>query len=75
MADGGVKFIAMYCAGFDRVDVEAANRLGLRVVRVPTYSPKSVAEHALALMFDVARWADRRSLAPSPMCVVRPPTR
>lgn len=53
---GGVRFVAMRCAGYDRVDVEAAKRLGIRVVRVPTYSPRSVAEHAMALMFDVARW-------------------
>lgn len=51
----GVKYIAMRCAGFDRVDIEVAKQLGIKVVRVPTYSPRSVAEHALALMFDVSR--------------------
>jgi D-lactate dehydrogenase len=49
LADAGVKFIAMRCAGFDRVDLAACARRGLRVLRVPTYSPRSVAEMALAL--------------------------
>lgn len=55
LADGGVKLIAMRCAGYDRVDVEAANQLGIRVVRVPTYSPTSVAEHAVALAMALIR--------------------
>lgn len=55
LAEGGVKTIAMRCAGFDRVDLEAAQRLGLTVVRVPTYSPQSVAEHAVAMMFALNR--------------------
>ncbi len=38
LAKGGVRFIAMRCAGYDRVDLQAAQRLGIRVVRVPTYS-------------------------------------
>lgn len=55
LAEGGVKLIAMRCAGYDRVDVKACNEAGLRVVRVPTYSPTSVAEHAACLMFALAR--------------------
>ena len=38
----GVKLIAMRCAGFDRVDLAAAERHGLTVVRVPSYSPHAV---------------------------------
>lgn len=52
---GGVKFIALRCAGFDKVDLEACARHGIKVVRVPAYSPRSVAEHALALTFSLAR--------------------
>ncbi|MCS5969432.1 hypothetical protein LNP26_27080 [Klebsiella variicola subsp. variicola] len=37
----------MRCAGFNNVDLEAAKELGLRVVRVPAYSPEAVAEHAI----------------------------
>lgn len=55
LAEGGVKLIAMRCAGYDRVDLAAAKELGIRVVRVPAYSPRSVAEHALALMMALAR--------------------
>ena len=55
LAKCGVKIISMRCAGFDRIDLEAAAKLGMRVVRVPAYSPRSVAEHALALIFTLAR--------------------
>lgn len=50
MADAGVKFIAMRCAGFDRIDLEAAERRGIKIARVPAYSPYAVAEHAVALL-------------------------
>jgi len=46
----GVEMITMRCAGFDRVDLEACERLGLTVARVPAYSPYAVAEHAAALL-------------------------
>lgn len=55
LAKLGVKFIALRCAGFDRVDLAAAKAEGLRVMRVPTYSPRSVAEMALALMMSISR--------------------
>ena len=51
LSEYGVKLIAMRCAGFDRVDLAACDEFGIKVVRVPTYSPNSVAEHAVALMF------------------------
>lgn len=51
----GVKFIVMRCAGFDRVDLQAAYARGMRVVRVPSYSPRSVAEMALTLIMAAAR--------------------
>ncbi|MDA9558103.1 2-hydroxyacid dehydrogenase [Vibrio sp.] len=51
----GVKLIAMRCAGFDRVDLDAAKSLGLQVVRVPAYSPEAVAEHAVGLMLCLNR--------------------
>ena len=55
LADNGVKMIAMRCAGFDRVDLEACAQRGIKVARVPTYSPQSIAEHAVALMFTLNR--------------------
>lgn len=51
----GVKFIALRCAGFNNVDREAAERAGIRIARVPAYSPNAVAEHALALLMAVNR--------------------
>jgi D-isomer specific 2-hydroxyacid dehydrogenase, catalytic domain len=39
LADCGVRFIAMRCAGYDRVDVESVYRHGLKIARVPAYSP------------------------------------
>src|ERR1044071_6992512 len=54
MAAFGVKLIALRCAGFNNVDLKAAARLGLTVVRVPAYSPYAVAEHTLALILALA---------------------
>ncbi len=51
----GVKMVANRCAGYDRVDLEAAKRLGIAVARVPTYSPESVAEAGLCLLLATAR--------------------
>ena len=51
----GVKLIAMRCAGYNNVDLKTAARLGIPVVRVPAYSPHSVAEHAVALLMALTR--------------------
>ena len=50
IAERGVKIVALRCAGFNNVDLKAAAELGLRVVRVPAYSPHAVAEHTVALL-------------------------
>ncbi|HIF9103524.1 TPA: 2-hydroxyacid dehydrogenase [Photobacterium damselae] len=55
LAQYGVKIIAMRCAGFDKVDLEAAKVFGIQVVRVPAYSPEAVAEHTLGLMLSLNR--------------------
>lgn len=55
LAAQGTKLIAMRCAGFDRVDLEAAKELSLQVVRVPAYSPEAIAEHAVGLMMCLNR--------------------
>jgi D-lactate dehydrogenase len=51
----GVKLILMRCAGFNNVDVEKATACGIKVMRVPGYSPEAVAEHAMALALGVTR--------------------
>ncbi|MDE1170879.1 MAG: 2-hydroxyacid dehydrogenase [Verrucomicrobium sp.] len=53
--EGGTKLVALRCAGFNNVDLKAAARLGIRVVRVPEYSPYAVAEHAMALLLALNR--------------------
>lgn len=55
LAQNGVKIIALRCAGFNNVDLEAAKKTGLHVCRVPAYSPEAVAEHALALIMTLNR--------------------
>ncbi len=55
LSQRGVKLILLRCAGFNNVDIEAANEFGITVMRVPGYSPEAVAEHALALAFAVNR--------------------
>ncbi|AKJ42135.1 2-hydroxyacid dehydrogenase [Pragia fontium] len=55
LAKLGVKILALRCAGFNNVDLDAAHELGLQVVRVPAYSPEAVAEHAIGLMMSLNR--------------------
>lgn len=55
----GVKLIALRCAGFNNVDLKAAARYRIPVVRVPSYSPHAVAEHAVALMLALNRKVHR----------------
>ena len=59
LADVGVRLVALRCAGFDNVDLGAAAACGIAVTRVPTYSPSSVAEHALALALALNRHIPR----------------
>jgi len=55
LAKSEPKLIALRSAGFNHVDLDAAKSLDLHVVRVPAYSPQSVAEHAVALMLALDR--------------------
>jgi D-lactate dehydrogenase len=55
LARGGVRLVALRSAGFNHVDLERADALGVTVVRVPTYSPHAVAEHALGLILMLNR--------------------
>lgn len=59
LAAQGVKLIALRCAGFNNVDLKAAARHRIPVVRVPSYSPHAVAEHAVALMLALNRKVHR----------------
>ena len=55
IADGGTRLVALRCAGFNNVDLQAAADLGLTLVRVPAYSPYAVAEHTVALILTMNR--------------------
>ena len=55
LAEGGTRLLALRCAGFNTVDLERAAELGIKVVRVPSYSPYAVAEHAVALILALNR--------------------
>ncbi|MGK8704913.1 2-hydroxyacid dehydrogenase [Metapseudomonas otitidis] len=55
LAEGGTQLIALRSAGYNHVDLHAAQQLGLTVVRVPAYSPHAVAEHAVALVLALNR--------------------
>jgi D-lactate dehydrogenase len=51
--------VALRCAGFNNVDLKAAGENGIPVVRVPSYSPHSIAEHTLALLLTLNRKVHR----------------
>src|SRR5690242_13559267 len=55
LAEKGVNIIALRCAGFNNVDLEAAKKYNVRVCRVPAYSPQAVAEHAVAMILTLNR--------------------
>lgn len=55
LARQGIRLLALRCAGYNNVDLAAAKRLNLSVVRVPSYSPHAVAEHAVALLLALNR--------------------
>ena len=55
LAGGGTRLVALRAAGYNNVDLAAAERHGITVVRVPAYSPHAVAEHAVALALSLNR--------------------
>lgn len=55
LKDIGVAYVALRCAGFNNVDLVAAQELGIKIVRVPAYSPHAVAEHTIALLLTLNR--------------------
>jgi D-lactate dehydrogenase len=55
LAAGGTRLIALRCAGFNNVDLAAAEAHGIAVVRVPAYSPHAVAEFTVGLLLALVR--------------------
>jgi len=65
LGDLGVRLIALRCAGFNNVDLAAAEKFGIPVVRVPAYSPHAVAEFTIGMLLALCRkihraWARTR---------------
>lgn len=55
LAKNGTKCLLLRCAGFNQVDMDAAATHGMRVLRVPQYSPYAVAEFAVAMLLTTVR--------------------
>lgn len=55
LAEYDIKVIALRCAGFNNVDIQQAQQLGINICRVPEYSPEAVAEHTVGLMLTLSR--------------------
>jgi D-lactate dehydrogenase len=55
LAAGGVKLILCRSAGYNQVDLQAVKAHGLTVMRVPAYSPESIAEHAVGMVLSLVR--------------------
>lgn len=55
LSENGVKALALRCAGFNNVNFKAAYDYGMKVMRVPLYSPYAVAEHTMALLLTLNR--------------------
>lgn len=51
----GVRLVALRSAGFNNVDLVAAEKLDITIVRVPAYSPHAVAEYATGLLLALNR--------------------
>ncbi|KAI5295449.1 hypothetical protein KEM52_001353 [Ascosphaera acerosa] len=49
------KLIALRCAGYDTVDLKAADEKGIVVMRVPAYSPNAIAELTVASVMAMNR--------------------
>lgn len=55
LKDNGISLILLRCAGFNNIDIDAAEELGIKILRVPAYSPEAVAEHTLAMILTLNR--------------------
>ena len=59
LKENHVEILALRCAGFNNVDLASAKEFGIRVVRVPAYSPHAIAEHVIALILTLNRKTHR----------------
>lgn len=59
LAENGVKIVATRSAGYNQIDLQAAEEYGLTVVRVPAYSPDAVSEFTVGLILTLGRQIHR----------------
>jgi D-lactate dehydrogenase len=59
LADGGTRIIATRSAGYNQIDLDSAETMGLAVVRVPAYSPSAVSEFTVGLILTLGRQIHR----------------
>lgn len=59
LAENGTQLLVLRSAGFNHVDLKAAEQYGITVARVPQYSPYAVAEHTVGLMLNLNRHIHR----------------
>ncbi|MEP7319773.1 MAG: 2-hydroxyacid dehydrogenase [Panacibacter sp.] len=55
LSPNNIKLIVLRSAGYDNVDIAAAAKRNIKVLRVPAYSPQAIAEHAAALILTLDR--------------------
>ncbi len=61
LAANGVRMIAQRSTGFNNINLVAAHKHAITVMRVDAYSPYSVAEHAVAMLMTLNRKIHRAS--------------
>lgn len=55
LSDYGVKYLFTRTVGFNHIDLQAAADFGMKVARVPGYSPNAIAELSLTLAMSLLR--------------------
>ena len=55
LSANSIQLIDLRSAGYDNVDIAAATKRNIKVMRVPAYSPQAIAEHAVALILTLDR--------------------
>jgi D-lactate dehydrogenase len=55
LEENGVKVILLRCAGFNNIDLDAAGDAGIKILRVPSYSPEAVAEYTMSMILTLNR--------------------
>lgn len=55
LKNNGTQMISLRSAGYSHLDLNKAKELGLKVARVPAYSPEAIAEHTLGLLMCLNR--------------------